>query len=63
MAESITLDELRRLAKRADLELSDEELQRMLPALTRSRMQAAQLRDLISDSVEPAGTFAAVRGR
>lgn len=63
MAENITLDELRMLASQADLKLSDEELQRMLPALTRSCMQAAQLRDLISDRVEPAGTFAALRGR
>jgi hypothetical protein len=59
MEEKLSLEELRILADRAGLKLSDTDLQRLLPAVTRSRAQAAQLRDLISENVEPAAVFGA----
>lgn len=63
MAENITLDELRMLAGRAGLSLSEEELKGMIPALSRSRLQVVQLRELMSDALEPAGHFSALRGK
>ncbi len=63
MAENITLDELQLLAKRAGLNLSGEELQRLLPVVNRSRNQALALRELVSDALEPSGSFNASKGR
>jgi hypothetical protein len=63
MAESLTFEELRMLASRAGLDLADEELQRLLPVVNRSRAQAAALRELVSDAVEPSGSFDASKGR
>ena len=63
MAEDLTFDALRVLAKRAGLNLSDEELQRLLPVVNRSRNQALALRELVSDAIEPSGSFDASKGR
>jgi hypothetical protein len=63
MAENITLDELQILAKRAGLNLSDGELQRLLPVVNRSLNQALALRELVSDALEPSGSFNASKGR
>ncbi|MGH7845381.1 MAG: hypothetical protein ACREQW_09465 [Candidatus Binatia bacterium] len=61
MEKDMTLEELRIRAGETGLKISDAELERLLPALRRSRAQAAQLRELISDGVEPAPVFAVVR--
>ena len=61
MENEMTLEQLRILARQIGLTISDAELERLLPALRRSRAQADQLRDLISEGVEPAAAFAAVR--
>jgi tRNA pseudouridine-54 N-methylase len=57
MATEITLDQLRAKALQAGLELDDEELQKLLPGVNRSRRQAAELRELLSDYSEPASIF------
>jgi Ca2+-binding EF-hand superfamily protein len=61
MADDITLAQLRPMAERAGLKLSDEELQRLLPGVSRSRNQVLELREFVTDTLEPAGTFAAPR--
>jgi hypothetical protein len=61
MATEITLDELRARAERAGVELSEEELEALLPGVNRSYKQARELRDLVSSANEPALTFAATR--
>jgi hypothetical protein len=61
MAEEITLAELRTMASQAGLRLSDQELEKLLPGVNRSHIQALELRALIADSIEPAATFAASR--
>ena len=63
MAPEITLEELRAMALRAGLNLKDEELQKLLAGVNRSRKQATQLRDLLMDGSEPAATFAAADTR
>ena len=63
MADDLTFDALRMLAKRAGLNLSDKELQRLLPVVNRSRNQALALRELVSDAIEPSGSFDASKGR
>jgi hypothetical protein len=55
---NLTIDECRALAKTAGLELSDEELHRLLPGINRARGQAAELRELIAATTEPAAIFA-----
>jgi len=62
MAMEITLDALRGMAVRAGLKLSDEELQKLLPGVNRALGQAAELRQLITESTEPTGTFSALKG-
>jgi Ca2+-binding EF-hand superfamily protein len=59
----ITLRELQTMARRAGLKLSDAELEKLLPAVHRSHMQALQLRDLITDAIEPAINFVAPRNK
>lgn len=59
MVEQFTLEQLRAMAERAGLNLGDDELQRLLPGVNRSRQQVAELRDLIDPSHEPAGAFKA----
>ena len=50
MVDKLTLENLRAMAERAGLRLGDDELQRLLPGVNRSRQQAD----------EPAGVFNAV---
>jgi hypothetical protein len=59
MVDKLTLDDLRAIAERNGLKLGDDELQRLLPGVNRSRQQVAELRRLIDHSDEPAGTFKA----
>lgn len=47
------------MAAEAGLNLSGEELQRLLPGANRSRSQTKQLRELLFDAVEPSCFFAA----
>lgn len=47
------------MVERAGLKLGDDELQRLLPGVNRSRQQVAELRQMIDHSDEPAGTFKA----
>jgi hypothetical protein len=37
--------------------LSDEELEQLVPGVNRSRKQLSELRELVTDNLEPAGTF------
>jgi hypothetical protein len=55
----ITIEDLRSLARRAGLELPDEELQRLLAGVNRSKKQVADLRQLVAVDDEPAGIFIA----
>jgi len=59
MVDKLTLEELRAMAERAGLRLGDDDLQRLLPGVNRSRQQVAELRELIDSDDEPAGTFKA----
>jgi Ca2+-binding EF-hand superfamily protein len=59
MEQEITIDDLRDMARSAGLKLSDDELERLLPGVNRSKRQAAELRELITLDTEPAGTFKA----
>ena len=59
MKADLSLDELRSMAFRAGLNLAEEDLEKLLPGINRSRKQTADLRDLIGDNVEPAGAFSA----
>lgn len=61
MADKLTLEELRAMAERAGLRLGDDELQRLLPGVNRSRQQVAELRELIDHADEPASAFNAAR--
>lgn len=63
MAQSMNLDELRVQARRAGLNLSDEELQRLLPGVNRTKQQAAELRELVATADEPATHFNLLKGR
>ena len=63
MATEITLDELRARAERAGIELSEDELQKLLPGVNRSYKQARELRDLATDGDEPAVVFTAARSQ
>jgi hypothetical protein len=61
MSDQMTLEELRTLAQRAGLRLSENELERLLPGVIRARQQAAALRELIGADDEPAAVFSAAR--
>ena len=61
MVEKLTLVELRAMAERAGLSLGDDELERLVPGVNRSRQQVAELRQLIERTAEPAGSFNAFR--
>jgi hypothetical protein len=61
MADELTIEKLRTLASDAGLNLTEEELQRMLPGVTRAKRQAGELRALIGAEKEPAVTFAALK--
>jgi len=51
------IDNLRIASKRAGLDLSDDELERLFPGVNRARKQAAELRELIAAGDEPAAHF------
>ena len=57
MAEALTVENLRTIAAQRGLKLTDEELQKLLPGVIRSRQQAAELRELLTLSDEPAAVF------
>ena len=59
MAKEITLAELQTVAKRSGLQLTDEELEKLLPGVNRFHHHILELRELITDSIEPAAAFAA----
>jgi Asp-tRNA(Asn)/Glu-tRNA(Gln) amidotransferase C subunit len=61
MAEETTLAKLRTLAERSGLSLSEEELAKLLPGINRSHTQILELRELMTDRLEPAATFVASR--
>jgi hypothetical protein len=59
MATELTLDEIRARALHAGLRLADEELRKLLPGVNRSHKQAAELREFMTDTLEPAEAFSA----
>ena len=61
MAHEISQVELQTMAIRAGLRLSEQELEKLLPGVNRSHKQAWDLRELITDKIEPAGTFVPCR--
>jgi len=61
MAKEITLAELQTMAKRSGLQLTAEELEKLLPGVNRSHDQTLELRELITDRIEPAAAFVASR--
>ena len=63
MAGKMTLDDLSRSAAQAGLKLPEDELQKLLPGVNRALRQAAELRQLIADSTEPASAFSALKSK
>jgi hypothetical protein len=63
MIEEMTMEECRSLAKRAGLDLRDDELGRLLPGIHRAKRQAAELRELIDSGAEPVLTFTTASGK
>jgi hypothetical protein len=63
MAQEMTLEELSLWTVQAGLKLTRDELQRILPGVHRSRIQVAELRDLMTDNLEPVGVFLAQKGQ
>jgi Ca2+-binding EF-hand superfamily protein len=61
MAKEITLAQLQRMVERSGLKLTEEEAEKLLPGVNRSQNQILELRELITDSIEPATAFAASR--
>jgi len=57
MHQQILIDDLRKMAERAGLNLSEDELRRLLPGVNRSKKQAAELRELLASTDEPASIF------
>lgn len=57
MVDELTLENLRWMAEQAGLRLSEAELLRLLPGVNRARKQAAELRDVLALSDEPAVIF------
>jgi benzoyl-CoA reductase/2-hydroxyglutaryl-CoA dehydratase subunit BcrC/BadD/HgdB len=57
MYQQILIDDLRILAERAGLNLSEDELRRLLAGVNRSKQQAAELRELFASTDEPASIF------
>jgi hypothetical protein len=58
MASEITRDELCARAARAGLELSEDELNQLLPGVNRAYEQVIDLRKLVTIADEPAAVFA-----
>jgi hypothetical protein len=63
MATEITVDELRARAERAGIELSEDELVRLLPGVNRAYKQADDLRKLVTNADEPAAVFTPARSQ
>lgn len=61
MVKELTLAQLQMMAERSGLKLTDEEVEKLLPGVNRSHNQILELRELITDSVEPTSVFAASR--
>jgi hypothetical protein len=61
MAREITLVELQTMTAWSGLQLTDEELEKLLPGINRSYNQILELRGLITDHTEPAAAFVASR--
>jgi hypothetical protein len=61
MEPEINVDDLRMMARRAGLELDDDELRRLLPGVNRAKRQVTELRALIALETGPAEIFRAVR--
>ena len=59
MIKNITLLELQSMAARSGLQLTDEDLEKLLPGVNRSYNQILELRGLITDRAEPAAAFVA----
>ncbi len=59
MTEDLSLIQLRELARRAALNLPEDELAKLLPGVNRARRQADELRQLVNSPTEPAGHFSA----
>ncbi|MGE5219607.1 MAG: hypothetical protein ACM3SP_21610 [Chloroflexota bacterium] len=57
MVKELTIENLRSVSVQVGLEISDEELQRLLPGVNRARQQAAELRGFLDSNNEPAGAF------
>ena len=57
MAEALTVENLKTIAAQRGLKLADEDLQKLLPGVIRSRQQAAELRELLTLPDEPACVF------
>ena len=57
MSQEILIDDLRKMAERAGLNLSEDELQRLIAGVNRSKKQAAELRELFASTDEPASIF------
>ena len=62
MTNEISLNQLRDMTQRAGLNLSEDELAKLLPGVNRTRRQADELRLLLTNQVEPAGHFSAIKG-
>jgi hypothetical protein len=61
MTTKIELDELRVRAIRAGLNLSEEELKKLLPGVNRALEQVGELRAHLLDAAEPAAVFNATK--
>ena len=61
MAKEITLARLQKMVEQSGLKLTDEEVEKLLPGVNRSQNQVLELREVITDSIEPATAFAASR--
>ena len=61
MSKEITLAKLQTMADRSGLQLTDEDLEKLLPGVNRSYNQILELRGLITDRTEPAAAFVASR--
>src|SRR5215467_6137985 len=61
MNKEITLAQLQTMVERSGLNLTDEEVEKLLPGVNRSHNQILELRELITDNIEPATAFAASR--
>ena len=61
MAKEITLAQLQTMVERSGLKLTEEEIEKLLPGFNRSHHKILELRELITDNIEPATAFAASR--